>query len=195
MKKILSILLITVFLTGCSIEKIEKEEYVQAEDFSTDYSIREDHIFVDVTIEEVIDIFEEGTGIVYFGFPECPFCQEIVPILDGITVDNDIERIYYYNPRQIREDNPEEYQKLLELTKDYLEYTDDDGELMLYVPDVYFVKDGEILGNHISTSKYHDDLVHEQEEWIELTTNEKAEIKNIYLGLLTQLYSCGWDCN
>ena len=31
--------------------------------------------------EEVMNILESGTGIIYFGYPECPWCRTIVPVL------------------------------------------------------------------------------------------------------------------
>ncbi len=191
MKKVLIAVFCLFMISGCSVEKIKENE--RANNFSDEYNIREDHVFVDATVDDILDIFKKGTGIIYFGYPESKFCQEVVSTLDEISTENDIEEIYYLNVEKLKEDSPSDYQKIKEEVKDYLEYEDKDGNLMLYLPDVYFVRDGKIIGNHISTNKSHDELVNEQGNWVDLDDSEKSELKNIFLGLLTQLYSC--DCN
>ena len=31
--------------------------------------------------EEIFKILDNGTGVIYLGFPECPWCRNIVPVL------------------------------------------------------------------------------------------------------------------
>ena len=31
--------------------------------------------------EEIFDILDKGTGVIYLGFPECPWCRNLVPVL------------------------------------------------------------------------------------------------------------------
>jgi hypothetical protein len=194
MKKLLVGLVMIILLTGCRIERIRESE--KADTFVADYGIKNNHIFVSATANDVINILERGTGIIYFGYPESPFCQEIVKILNEISKQNNIEEIYYLNTKELEETNPSAYQRILSLVSDYLYYEDDNGNKILYLPDVYFVKNGNIIGNHISTNLIHDELVHKEGKWIDLTDREKNEIKNIFLGLLMQLYSCNYSgCN
>ena len=44
--------------------------------------------------EEIFDILD-GTGIIYFGFPECPWCRNAVPVLLDAAEEVGIEKIYY----------------------------------------------------------------------------------------------------
>ena len=49
--------------------------------FSKEYnSVTKENIFVYKTKEEILNILEHGTGIVYFGYPECPWCMAYVPL-------------------------------------------------------------------------------------------------------------------
>ena len=50
-----------------------------------------------VIMREIIKIMKNGTGVVYLGFPECPWCQSYVKMLNEVAKDVGIEKIYYYN--------------------------------------------------------------------------------------------------
>jgi thiol-disulfide isomerase/thioredoxin len=194
MKKVLVFLVTIIMLSGCRIEKINTMN-VEAKVFSKEYNIRENNVFVNASVNDILNIFKKGSGIIYFGNPSSPFCQEVVKILDEISKENDINQIYYLNIEEVKRENLNDYQKIYDLVKDHLEYTDDKGNLIIYSPDVYFVKDGKIIGNHITTNKAHDELVKEEGKWIDLTKKEKDELKYIYLGLLSKVYSCDYDSN
>ena len=49
------------------------------------------------SFNEVMDFLEDGTGILYLGFPECPWCRNMVPILIDTALENEIENLYYFN--------------------------------------------------------------------------------------------------
>ena len=51
------------------------------EKFANEYTeVGKNNVFVYRNANEIIKILEGGTGIVYFGFPECPWCQAYVPL-------------------------------------------------------------------------------------------------------------------
>ena len=120
--------------------------------FSKEYnSVTKENIFVYKTKEEIINILEHGTGIVYFGYPECPWCMAYVPLLNEIAMNEGIEKIYYYNIKEDRKNNTEFYQKVVNILNDYLDY-DQEGKKRIFVPNVTFVKNGEIIFNDNETS-------------------------------------------
>ena len=43
--------------------------------------IDKDNPMIYANIEDVQKLLENGTGVVYFGFPECPWCRNMVPNL------------------------------------------------------------------------------------------------------------------
>lgn len=120
--------------------------------FSKEYnSVTKENIFVYKTKEEIINILEHGTGIVYFGYPECPWCMAYVPLLNEIAMNEGLEKIYYYNIKEDRKNNTEFYQKVVNILNDYLDY-DQEGKKRIFVPNVTFVKNGEIIFNDNETS-------------------------------------------
>lgn len=124
-----------------------------SEAFSLEYKdVEKDNVFSYVSAEKAIKIIEEGTGVVFLGFPECPWCQAYAPMLDELAKKYGVETIYYHNTYKDREENTEAYQKLVSLLSNYLQL-DENGNSRIYVPDVVFVIDGEIIGNNLETSK------------------------------------------
>ena len=49
------------------------------------------------SIISIVKILEHGTGVVYLGFPECPWCQAYVPMLNEVADIEGLEKIYYFN--------------------------------------------------------------------------------------------------
>lgn len=133
--------------------------------------------------EEILNIIKSGNGIIYLGFPECPWCRSILPVLFDVANDNKINTIYYLNIKNERDSlvvedgklvyeldddgnekkGTEGYFKLLEALDKYLtEYTIsyedklyETGEKRIYAPTVIFVRNGKVLGLHVSTVESH----------------------------------------
>lgn len=120
-----------------------KEEYTKVED---------DNIFVYRSIEDIIKILENGTGVVYLGFPECPWCQAYVPYLNEVAKENNISKIYYYNILNDRKENTDSYKRIMELLGEYVEH-DEEGNKRIYAPTIIFVNDGKIEGMDSETAK------------------------------------------
>lgn len=171
-------LLFISLLSGCSSGKSE---------FEKDYPMFKDidHVYVKSNYEEVYNTLtkEEGYHVIVFAYdPDlyvCPYCMEVLPILNEVAVDEKIEKILYLDIRTMRIERTEEYLNLL----DYIDNQVDDLEmksekLEIVVPDVYVVKDGKILGHHIATLK--DD---EGKFKLNLSDEEIDELKTIYKNL------------
>ena len=134
------ILLLTLTLTAC------KENISDSQKFAEEYTeVPEYNVFVYKGAEEIIKILEHGTGIVYLGFPECQWCQAYVPILSEVADIEGIDKIYYFNILNERKENTQNYQKMVSILSDYLQY-DDEGNKRIYVPAIIAVIDGQIIG-------------------------------------------------
>lgn len=159
--------------------------------------------------DEIIDIIENKTGIIYLGFPECPWCRRSVSVLLDVAKDTKIDKIYYLNIKDERDsyevqdgkliyakdDNgiekrgTEGYFKLLKLMDKYLtdyviSYEDElyeVGEKRIYAPTVIFVKEGKIIGLHVSTVTSHTDSS------IPLTKEQYTELYEIYEDYILEL--------
>lgn len=135
-----------------NVDETTKDNYK----FSVEYTrVPMDNVFVYKTEEEIINFLETGTGIVYLGFPECPWCQSYVVYLNEVAKDSGIEKIYYLNVKDIRTNNTENYQKIVSLLSDILP-NDENGNKKVYVPQVVFVKKGNVVAGDNETSMISD---------------------------------------
>ena len=191
---IIAVVIVLGFLGLISFYYLNLAKVTDASKFKEEYSnVSEDNVFVYRTDKEVIDILKHGTGIVYLGFPECPWCQAYVSYLDEVTKETKIEKIYYLNILEIRKNNTKEYQEIVSLLDNYLSY-DEEGKKRIYVPAVVAVKEGEIIGFDDETS--HDTKGYETPE--EYWKNEdldglKAKLEKMFSETVKNV--CTTDCN
>lgn len=143
MKKKLLLIIPIIFaflLVGCT------QEETDAQKFAKEYTeLNEDNYFVYRDSEQIIKILEHGTGVIYLGFPECPWCQAYVPTLNEVADIEGLEKIYYYNILEDRKNNTKTYKKIVEILNKYLQY-DDEGNKRIYVPAVVVISEGEVVG-------------------------------------------------
>ena len=175
-------------------------------------NVIEDIDIVYKTTKESIDIIKNETGVLYFGFPECPWCRNALPVLFEVLKDRSIATLYYINMKDERDvievvnnklvyakdeyDNEltgtKDYFKLLDLLDEYLEeykVYDQNGkeydteEKRIYVPLIVFVKEGKIVGTHLSTVETH------ESGYDKMTEEEKEKLYDIYDDFAKELYS------
>jgi len=131
----------------------EEKGLTDQEKFYKEYnSATKDNVFVYRNVKEITAILKNGTGVVYIGFPECKWCQAYVKYLSEVANDIEIDKIYYFNILEDRQNNTKEYQELLKVLGDTLQY-DEEGKTRVYVPHVSFVIEGKIIGTDYETSK------------------------------------------
>jgi len=202
MKKIITLLLsLTLILGLCACAADDpsdsSEDWFAAHEndaarFAELYPVTEDNPFVFATYEELVTHLEYGTGVIAFGFPDCPRCKNAFPVLEKAFYEMNMDqhagfrgRILYYDMYDDREENNERYQTVVGYLEEFLR-TDDSGNPRLYMPDIYFIASGTVMGNHLDTveslTNPRDSLNYEQE----------AELLNIYKGLIQEVEDC--DC-
>ena len=155
-----------------------------------DLNIKEDNAFVYKSAEEIIEIIESKTGLIYLGYSNCPWCRNAVNVLQHVNAG----KIYYLDMTNHRDtyevinnvitktkDGTKEYYRQMELLDETLmDYELSDGikvgEKRIYVPMVIGVKDGEIVGYHIDVV----DLDEGQNPFDSLTNKQQSKLKLIY---------------
>lgn len=227
MKKLLYSLLIIMslfFITGCGKEtdaekfKKEYEHFNDKTIENTKYEypnveISKDNVVKYASYDEVLQVLNDGTGVIYLGYPACPWCRNAVPVLLEAAGEVGIEDIYYINMKEerdeikVKEDGSLEtvkegtdgYKKLLDRLDAILdEYTLEDihgntistGEKRIYVPLVVFVREGEIVG-------YHVDTVSSQTNPFEKLNDEQTnELMDIYMNYMHKVLNdvCDSSC-
>lgn len=170
-------------------------------------SIDEDNGIIYASFDQIYEILTKGTGVIYFGYPECPWCRNAVPMLIQAASNKGLNDIYYFNAKEIRDtksldengnivtekEGTEEYYKLIEVLSDYLgvyEGLNDDNIKRLYFPTVVFVLRGEIVGIHVGT------LDSQTDPRVPLTEEQKSEFVNIYMNYIGKVLedTCDESC-
>lgn len=188
-KKVLliAILFITLILTGCSPKESDQEK------FKKEYpQVAEYNVFTYKNVDDIIKILEHGTAVIYLGFPECPWCQAYVPMLNEVADVEGLEKIYYYNIYTARKENTKEYQKIVSILDNYLQY-DNEGNKRVYVPAVIVISEGKIIGYDDETA--YDTLGFEKPE--DYWTEERIQKLKLKLStMISQIVNnrCT-DCN
>lgn len=160
-------------------------------------SIPTDNAIEYVDSTRVKQLLTNGTGIIYFGFPECPWCRNMVPTLIDVAAEYDM-KIFYLNNKSERDtiklgedgkvnmekEGSADYYDILELLGEHASVYDglnDDTIKRLYFPTVVFVKDGEIVGFHEGTVDSQEDAS------VYIDANQQKELKNILRGYFNKL--------
>lgn len=159
----------------------DKPEITDASKFADEYTeLTDDNVFVYASVDEIIDTLENGNGVVYLGFPECQWCQRYVVYLNDVAKENNVDKILYYNIREDRNDNSENYLKIVDLLKDYLQ-DDEDGNPRIYVPAIIFMNDGKIVGFDDETSLDTKGCSNADEYWTKDEIKDLKERLNEYI--------------
>jgi len=183
----------SIIFIQCRGRNIQVEENINvsqwipdSEKFVLEYPlVGSENIFVYRTAEQTVQILERGTGIVFFGFKECSWCQLYAVFLNDTAKEMKMQRIFYCDIREDRANNTESYQRIVSILSGLLQY-DDEGRQRVYVPDVTIVESGNIIGRDFETSK--DTLGYEsaQEYWNE---ERVAALKNRFRDGMNQIAS------
>ncbi len=121
------------------------------------------------TPEEIIKMMDnKDTFLVYFGFSDCPWCRSVIPTLIECANDLALDKIYYVDVEEIRDEieinengelettttGSDGYYNLIERLSNVLEdyiITDNDGnniqtgEKRIYAPSIVAITDGEAI--------------------------------------------------
>lgn len=188
------VLIVVLTISGYFLFK-QEETITDAQKFANEYTqVDQNNVFVYKEVDEIIKIMEHGTGVVYLGYPECPWCQAYVPYLNEVAQEIGMEKIYYCNTKKVKEENMEKYQKLIALLHGHLQYNAE-GEEWIYVPNVSFHINGKIIGNDYETSKDTHDLKDPKDYWTEEeVTALKAQLTTYMKPVFQSLNMCT-DCN
>lgn len=197
MKKTM-IFILALLLVGCSVNTDkEKDKAAYCDDGeegvcsitkSADMSSYENFTdksnqFVKSNMKEMLTMFKEKkSGVVYLGYPDCPWCIEALPVMNEIAKAEET-KISYVQTRDSEKKllySEEEKKELIPYVEQYLN-KDEDGAYQLYVPFMVVIKDGKAVAGHIGTVDGHD--AHERK----MTKEESEDLKKIYQEMFDKL--------
>ncbi|MGN1344427.1 MAG: hypothetical protein ACI4U3_07590 [Traorella sp.] len=200
MKKLVCIFLSLFTLMACSssdalkfkkeYESLNGKENDKGRDY-VEISIPKENPMVYADIDTILEVLDSN-GVIYFGFAECPWCRNALPVLIEAAKEANVDTIYYYDIQDIRDtleldddgnivtvkEKSADYQKIYDAMYDALNVYDginDPTIKRLYAPTVVFVKYGKVVGLHEST------LDSQVDPSVPLSDSQKQELKEIYL--------------
>lgn len=186
MKKTICLMLSMLLLYGCSSQSTSFSSTdtitntVQIESEPTDLSDYQwvgDEVadFEETTVSETLKLIEEkGSGIVYFGYVGCPWCERALPQLNKVALKYDIT-VYYADP--YNGTTQEVYDQFMTLFADALSADEDTGEKVFMVPLVVGIKNGEITGSHTALV---DDFELNDDQTNQMTDAQAEALQQIY---------------
>ncbi len=217
------IIIVTLIVLGVCIYSLitDKLEISDASKFRTEYmelndkvnesldvlyptvSISENNTVKYTTPKDLVKLLESGTGVIYIGFPTCPWCRTLVPILTSLAEEkneiiyyadiSDIKSIFKVSKGKVKQtkSGSKEYYRMLELLDEFLEdysITDDEnnsyltGEKRIYNPTLIAVNNGKITSVHVGTvssqTSGYDKLNDEQVKELTKTIRDLINSKN-----------------
>lgn len=187
---IVGLVLFLVFKKNKINKNIDEEKIKFAEEYKT----TKDNVFTYRTIEEINKILKNGTGLVFLGFPECPWYRGYVPIINEVAKKEGLEKIYYFNIYEDRKNNTEEYQEMVKLLKGFLRY-DDEGNERIYAPSLIAVKNGKIL--EFDDTRYWDNKKYDSAEefWQSADLKPMKEKITKMINEVNEKSACTADCD
>lgn len=147
------IFIICIFLF-ILIGKIDfrKDKETDSVQFSTLYNlVEEDNLFYFSNANEILNILNGKSGVILFGFPLNEWTNYSADILDEVSKEVGVDKIYYYDFLKDREESNGTYETIVNKLKIYVTI-DDEGRSDLHAPTVLVVKNGNILGYFDDTS-------------------------------------------
>lgn len=183
MKKIIICSLIVLSLVGCGKKETPKQEKKVTNKFKKEYeqfnnkyltvTIKEKNPMVYSNIEEIKNIMNNKSGLIYLGNPESNSCRESIEILIEAAKQTGLKKIYYLNTKDLNFDE-EKY----DIFKKYI--SDFNGIKLI------FVKDKQNIGVIESSDT----------DYKPMTENEKDELLKIYRNSIHEMLGdlCDQSC-
>ena len=188
MKKLSALLLsLCLLLCGCAKQETEKVTITNPVDIYSEPAImtvyewigNEIADFQEITFTESLRLFsEKGSGILYFGYDNCPFCERAVPMLNEAALETGVS-VYYVDVYGVFQPTRKEFDELMGYVDEAL-IEDEDGGKSFFVPLILGIKNGEITGHHVALV---DGFTIENDE-SQMNDAQKEELKNIYLDII-----------
>lgn len=168
MKKLLYVIL-CLMLAGCG-NTSEVPSPSPTPSLMEDYTELEENLVFKVGDHDSVEkMLAHGTGVIYFSFPECPWCQKYTPLLQNIAEKADME-VLYYNIYVDKSEDKEWYDAIagmIEEKNPEISRYDNDGNTLIFMPLVLFVNEGEIIGYDDETCDLNSDEVSPDTYWNE----------------------------
>lgn len=140
---VLTVLLVALLIIGFYQKKYNNLTKNAA--FAKEYKVRLDNPFEQINGQKALSMLEKGTGLLYIGFPECPWCVAYIQNLDKRLREEKIAKVYYYNIKKDRTENNDVYQAIVKKLDKHLRLNDLGNAKRIYVPVIVGLEKGKVF--------------------------------------------------
>ena len=141
---ILSIICIGLFIIIGKMN-FQDENDIEALKFSKIYNlVDDDNIYAFSNASDILNIINNKSGVILFGFPQNKYVNKYASILNKISKEYNIDKIYYYDFLKDREESNGTYQTIVKKLSVYVPLFDD-GEQNITAPTIVIVKNGSVV--------------------------------------------------
>lgn len=124
-----------------------------------------------IAFKDSID-YITGDMILFYSFDDCPYCKEAIPVLDEVIKENDVKIYYVHTSRDERNAGNDAYDQVYNYFKEVIEAS---GYDKLYMPSIFFIKDGQVVAYHVGTVDGHNPSE------AKMTQAQIDELKDIFI--------------
>lgn len=139
---IFGIMIYLFILLGTKNYKVEVADNIR---FANEYKdISKNNIYVYTNENQVLELLKNKSGILFMGFSSNIWSHYYADYLNEVAINNQIQKIYYYDFYKDRSLNNKTYLSIVNYLKEYLN-TSDKGIKDITAPTVVIIKNGKIL--------------------------------------------------
>lgn len=124
----------------------KKDIDTESKQFSSLYNlVEEDNLFHFSNANDVLNILNGRSGIILLGFPSNIWTNYYADILDEVSRELNVDKLYYYDFLKDRDESNGTYETIVNKLAMYVP-TDDEGIRDLHAPSIVVVKNGSVIG-------------------------------------------------
>jgi len=201
--------ILALTLIACSNDTSANEGHDFPPADMSEYEIEDDHYFYSVTMYEALQLLDDESfnGIIYFGFPACPWCQAVLPAMHEAALETNTDIFYVSRRHDLREGEWLYWDEQMAWWLDeQIEmrwiYLDEDGEEVtevtdqphrpnIFVPQIIHLRGGMVVNDHEGTFEGHDMVEEDDDRHLpELTEEEYEALLDTYITIFSGVHMC-----
>lgn len=144
-----------------------------------------ENVFEKINASQALKKINNGNTMIFMGFEENKQSEHYASLLNEVAINLKIEKIYYYDFYNDRQENNGTYETIISKLTNYLQ-KDDEGNIDLQSPTFLVIKEGNVIYFDADTSRLPANLS-EEDYWNEYNKSiKKTQLEvalNNYLGV------------
>ena len=172
----IGVVVITILLTIVLCINVNMEDHKFKEDYP---QLDENKLIIKyTTANEVLELLANNySGIIVYGFKQCPWCQAVVPYVNEIALEKGYQEVLYLDIKDMR-DNPdsiekEQYNKIFNLIKGKIGNPE-----KIFAPTITVLKEGKITSYSTGTVDSHQ--INENHILPPMTEEQIMELRQLF---------------